>query len=81
MPMSFWIARLCEEFHCLPSQAWREMQDVPTDALIEILEARAYAQAKGQYDAAKNKQDVPQTPMVQLVKRIDFELATEAMQS
>lgn len=42
-PREWWISRVCEEFHCTPSQALQE------DAwdVLNILELRQYARAYG----------------------------------
>lgn len=69
-----WIGRLCEEFHCLPSEAYREWRRVPAGFLEEILEGRAYRAAKRVYDRAATAADVPDDPMIDLVKAIEFEL-------
>jgi len=45
--------------------------------LEEVIEARAYAQTKAQWDAAESKTDVPESPMLELVKRVDFAIAEE----
>ena len=50
---------------------------MPVDLLEEILEARAFAGAYTVWSTAKNKADVPDTPMMQLVKTIEFELAQQ----
>ena len=79
MPFEFWIGRLCEEFHCLPSAAFREWLRAPAGFLEEVIEIRAYAEAKRIYDAAENKQQIPKGPIFDMVKRIDLELAKEAL--
>lgn len=54
---------MCEEFHCTPAQA---RQEDPTECL-NIIEARAYAEAKQRIEQSKSEADVPWTPMVQRV--------------
>lgn len=79
MPLAYWLGRLCEEFPALtPTRAYREWMTVPVGWFEEIIEARAYARAKQQYDTAKSKSDLPDTPMVQLVAAIEFTLAQAA---
>lgn len=73
---------MCEEFHCVPSVALREWQRAPSELLEHLIEARAYAHAKGQYDSATTAEAVKRLPasdLMKLVKRIDFELAHEAI--
>lgn len=73
MPWEWWIGRLCEEFHCLPSQALREWLRVPAGLLESIIEMRAYAGAKARYEF-----DPKATGgLAQLVKELEFELAAE----
>ena len=74
----WWIARLCEEFGCLPSQAVREWQTAPDGLLEEIVEMRAYVKAKVAYEQAQQmdegpaRQRVMRDPLVQLVQEHDF---------
>jgi hypothetical protein len=77
MPFEHFLGRLCEEFKCLPSAAFREWMTAPSDLLETIIQFRAYAQAKNMYDTAKSKRDIPQSPMIDLVRAIDFDLALE----
>jgi hypothetical protein len=79
------MSRLCEEFYCLPSQAyaeWERLQGTAlSDLLIEILETRAYAAAKQATDAATTaeaRKALPKTELFGLVKEITFELVQEA---
>jgi len=51
------IDRICEGFGVLPSQAEAELDRDPERLAIVILEMRAYAQAKHDFDHAKNKID------------------------
>lgn len=75
MPPALWIGRLCERFHCLPSQALRELDALPVGTLEEIIEALVYADAKAVYDRATSLKDLPRTGLMQMVTAIDFELA------
>ncbi len=70
--MEWWISRLCEEFHCLPSQALREWQEAPDGLLETIVEMRAFAATKAAYDAATDKESMPKSPLADLVKELDF---------
>jgi len=66
----------------LPSEAYREWLRAPAGLLEEILEARAYDQAKAMTDAADTadaRKRLPQTPLFDLVKAIEFDLAHREM--
>lgn len=67
------ISRLCDEFHCLPSQAVHE----PFDLCLRILEYRAYARAKHLVEQSRSFEDLPDDPMVALVQEIQFDIARE----
>jgi hypothetical protein len=68
-PFEYFIGRLCEEFSCLPSAAWREWQRLPAGCLEQVIEYRAFARAYQVYQANPKAQG----EMVQLVKVIEFE--------
>lgn len=74
------MSRLCEEFQCLPSQAAAELATEYGWEALEIMEARAYAHAKARFDAAKSADDLPDTPVMQIVQDIAFDLAQEEME-
>ena len=59
----------------MPTAALTELLDDPSGMAIEILELRAYARAKETLDNAKSKNDVPGSPMVDMVMEIQAELA------
>lgn len=76
--------RICEAFNCRPSQAYQEWLRLPVGLLEEVLEARAYEQAKSMTDAADTseaRKRLPQTPLFEMVKDIEFALADEEMQA
>jgi hypothetical protein len=73
-PWEWVVSRICEEFHCLPTAAVNELFDDPSGMAIDILELRAYANAKEALDNAKSKNDVPSSPMVDMVMEIKAEL-------
>ena len=79
MPEAFWVSRICEEFHCLPSQAFCEVRRVPAGWLDEILEARHFASAYHLWTTARRKSDVPKSEMVDLVKQIEFGLVQDEL--
>lgn len=74
-PLEFIVGRICEEFHCLPSAAWREWQALPVGFIETILEYRAYHHAKARYDA--RGQRAGDSPMTDLVIEHDFALMQE----
>jgi hypothetical protein len=80
-PEALWIARLTEAFQCLPSEAIREWRAAPVGYLEEVLEARAYEQAKAMTDAADSpeaRKRLPKTELFQMVTEIEFDLVREA---
>lgn len=60
---------ICEEFHCLPSQAMNE----PQAEVLDILELRYYQRTKQAVDRAQNEEQMPAGPMAELVKQIEEE--------
>lgn len=75
LPFEYWIGRLCEEFHCLPSQALREVMRAPAGLLETIIEFRQYARAKAAYDA--QGMDPAASPLMTLVRDHDFAIVRE----
>ena len=73
----FWIGRLCEEFGCLPSAAYREWLACPVGFLEEVIDARAYAKTKAQVDASTKRSEQPHGPLADLVRQIEFGLAQQ----
>ena len=78
-PFEFWIGRICEEFHCLPSEAMREWRTSPAGFLEDVMEARAYAQAWAMVDGAKSAKDIPSSPLTDLAITIRRELAEDEL--
>lgn len=77
-----WIGQFCEAFHCLPSQAYREWLLVRDGLLEEIIEARAYANAKRIVDSATTataRKRLPRDGLFGLVSEIEFGLARKAI--
>ena len=71
---------LCEAFHCPPSAALQELERWPAGVLGELLEARSYRRMKELYDAADTReaqQRLPASPLMDLIRTIDFELAKD----
>lgn len=82
MPFVHFVGQLAEAFHCLPSEAWREYLRMPAGWLEDIIEGRAYVQAKAAYDAADTaeaRKRLPMTPLVALAEVFDFEGAEEEL--
>jgi hypothetical protein len=84
-PEQWLVSRVCEEFGCLPSEALVEIEEGPTQLVLDIMELRAYAGAKRiveqVYEASKRAAisggempDMPVTPMVRRVVEIMQEL-------
>lgn len=74
------MSRICEEFHCLPSEALREWLTAPCGLIEEVLEARHYAAAKAMVDA----KDAPKgqrhdTPSMRRVQQIEMAMAAEEL--
>lgn len=75
-----WIGLLCEEFHCRPSDAYREWLRAPAGLLEDIIEARMYARAKHIYDDAHaHGRRAPSSPLFDMVQEIEFDLAREEL--
>lgn len=79
MPFAFWLARLCEEFQCVPSVAFREWWTAPAGLLEDLIEMRQYARTKAQIDHATDRKHQPEGALADLVRAIDFELAQQAI--
>lgn len=75
-PFEQFIGILCAEFHCLPSQAWAELQRLPEGFLQQVIEYRRYAEAYFANQAdPKGWQD---SEMRTLAQQIEFEMIAEA---
>lgn len=73
------LSRVCEEFHCTPSVARKELYERnPWPDVLDMLEMRAYARTKEYLDSAKTPEEsekVEATPLGKLVREIEFEIA------
>ena len=81
MPEEWWLSRLCEEFNCLPSDALREVMRAPFGLLERIIESRAYAYMKRQWENAETAEAVQRlgdTELLRLVQTIEAELIQES---
>lgn len=74
-PLTLWLSRMCEAFHCLPSAIEAEWQRTPIGFLEEIVEARAYEAGYRFYKANPSTKD--RSEFVQLAKVHTFELVRE----
>jgi hypothetical protein len=74
-PWSYYEARLCEEFHCLPSQLDRE----DPRRIEEMVLMLSYARAKERLDSAKSEDDVKRTPMIERVWDIQAAIMKDRM--
>ncbi|MDX9803925.1 MAG: hypothetical protein RBS96_07945 [Dehalococcoidales bacterium] len=78
MPLWEWvISRICEEFNCLPTEAMREMEEAPTGMIKDILELREYSRAKQIIDNAQKEEDIPSSPVIDMVFEIEATLIKE----
>ncbi len=68
-PEEWLISRICEEFDCTPEEALRQDGRLTMD----IIELRGYARAKEALKKAKSKEDVPDSPMVDMVFAVQEE--------
>jgi hypothetical protein len=81
MPREYVLSRFCEEFHCLPSAAYREWRQAPVGLLETILEMREYVRVKRIYDSAPSAAALPDSPLLDLVRTFDFEDAAAALEA
>jgi hypothetical protein len=58
----------------LPSQARAELEGDPDQTVLRVLELRAYAAAKAQWDKAAAQNQVPTGPLAELMMEIDVDL-------
>lgn len=75
--MFLWrVSRYCEEFHCTPPVAKRELEEDPERMGEQILQLRAYAAAKRAYDdhceRGSRAGELPTGPFMAEVVRNDF---------
>lgn len=78
-PDEWLISRVCEEFHCRPSDAQREL-DHDTGLVWTILRLRSLAAAKREIDtAAAQNRDITKTmtPAIRQVLSLEAEAAMQ----
>lgn len=77
------LSRFCEEFHCLPSQAYAEWQRLPVGFLETMLLYRNFVNVKQMYEHAGDDVDavksLPPSDMLDLVKEIEFDAVMEGI--
>lgn len=66
-PEGWIVSRICEEFHCLPSQAIAELKIDYRRLVFDILKMRAYAAAKSRFDNMKKGDNLDDVPMIEQV--------------
>ena len=85
--MEWLISRICEEFHCLPSQAVREWDADDMGLVLDVLELRGYARAKAAWDRATESGDekavsrLLQDEAVKRVAETEYALIQQARQA
>ncbi len=72
-PFEWIVSRICEEFHCRPTEAMQELRDDRWRLTFAILEMRAYAHAKHRLDHAQKGESLEDVPMMDEV--LDNEVA------
>jgi hypothetical protein len=77
-PLALRVAHYAEAFTLAPSEVLRELRRLPVGFLDEVIEARAYARAKGELARADAMKPRPElTPQMSEVEAIEFELVQE----
>ena len=66
-PDGWIISRICEEFHCLASEAIRELERDYRKLVFEILKMRVYAASKHRFDHMKKGDNLDDVPMIEEV--------------
>lgn len=82
-PFEWTIGRVCDEFHCLPSAALRELETDPLRLVETIMMLRSYANVKEAVDRriAGHKVDLPDGPLLRLVLKNVERLTLEKAES
>ncbi len=76
-PFEWIVSRICEEFHCRPTEAMQELRDDRWRLTFAILEMRAYAHAKHRLDTAKPGDVLDEVPLMDEVLDNEIALATQ----
>ena len=70
------ISIVCEEFHCLPSQAIEAIEEDVGGLLFQIIDLRSYAKAKEVYDSTPMDKR-PKSKAIDRVSEITMGIARE----
>lgn len=78
-PYEWVVGRVCDEFHCLPSQAIRELETEPQRLAETIMMLRSYANLKDAVDRriSGQKVDIPDGYLLRLVLKHTERLVLE----
>ena len=76
-PFEWLISRICEEFHCRPTEAMQELRDDRWRLTFAILELRAYAHAKHRLDHAQKGESLEDVPLIDEVLNNEVALARQ----
>lgn len=76
----WFVSRVAESFHCLPSAAEREIDRQPAGYLEDLLQLRAYAEIKAALDAGRSEEDLGGGALVTLCGDITAEIAKAALE-
>tara|TARA_R110000824_G_scaffold77787_1_gene196620 strand:- start:720 stop:977 length:258 start_codon:yes stop_codon:yes gene_type:complete len=74
-PEAWVVSRICEEFGCLPSEAIRELETDTRKQIFQIMQMRAYANAKHRLDTMKPGDNLDDVPMIDRVLKNDVAIA------
>ena len=74
MSWLYLVGVLAERYGVTPHQMDRELRMDPDMLSLESFKLVQYAQAKQQFDDAKKKTDIPDTPLMDAVAENTFEL-------
>jgi hypothetical protein len=78
------LSRVCEEFRCVPSVALEELENDVDGLVFKIIGLRAYARAKGEYEAGLKEKDLsrrPTGPLIDEVQTNVFAIARKKMEA
>ena len=65
---------MCKEFSCLPTEAMRELEEAPIGLVTDIITMRDYAEAKQIIKHAQREEDIPDSPIIDLVFEVEAEI-------
>jgi hypothetical protein len=80
MPWAWWVSQVCELFPGrFPSECLAEWARSPVGLLEDIAEMRAFAAVWRQAEHARTAAEMPQGPLADLLREIEFGLAAEEL--